>query len=59
MKTIVRKSRAKAKVSPFIKRAERAFERVAKQVTVDYQAKKLVPATWGEADSSKKHVSAS
>lgn len=48
MKTLVRKSKTKVKVSPFIKRAERAFKRVAKQVEVDYRAKNLAPAVWGE-----------
>jgi len=46
MKTLVRKPRAKVKVSPFVKRAERAFKRVAKQVEVDYRAKNLAPAVW-------------
>lgn len=46
MKTSTRKPKAKTKVSPFIKRAERAFKRAAKQVTADYQAKNLSPAVW-------------
>lgn len=41
-----RKTKPKTKVAPFLKRAERAFKRVAKQVEVEYRAKNLTPAVW-------------
>jgi hypothetical protein len=43
-----KKPLANTKVAPFVKRAERAFKRVAKQVEMDYRAKNLTPAVWGE-----------